>query len=234
LFFRNWPTDTKQAKEFARQTISRFGKRSAEILYSNSEYGVNAKKLFRDAYEALAGKVPVEESYEPNATDFRPQIRKFQQTPAECVWLFGYYSEVGRFLKQARELGLRTQFFGQEGIEGNDLLTVAGPASEGLIYFVPSFDPESPSDQVKKFSAAFRARTGHEPDVFAAHAYDALRILVGAIHTVGADPQKVARYLPSVKNYQGVAGLTSIDENGDAIKPLMVKTVANGRFVRFH
>jgi branched-chain amino acid transport system substrate-binding protein len=229
LFFRNWPSDAAQAQVFARETLERFKKPSCNILYSNSEYGVNANALFVAAYQALGGKIPVTESYQPNATDYRAQINKFLANPTDCVWLFGYYSEVGQFLKQARELGLKVQFFGQEGIEGQQLLDIAGKAADGLIYFVPAFNPDTPA--AARFIAKYKEKTGHPPEIFAAHGYDALNILTGAIRKVGADPKKVAADLPTVKDYPGVAGTTSIDENGDAVKPVMTKTIRDGKFV---
>lgn len=231
LFFRNWPSDRDQARTFANQTINVFKKKSASLLYSNSEYGVDAEAAFRQAYEELGGRVVVAEAYAPKATDFIAQIQRFLDNPADCIWLFGYYSEMGHFVRQSRELGLRTQLFGQEGIEGVELLTLAGAAAEGLIYFVPAFDPGDDSENVRRFLRAFKAKTDREPDVVAAHAYDALHILARSIQAVGPDPREVAGHLKTVKDYPGVAGLTTLDENGDAKKPVMVKTIRNGRFV---
>ena len=36
--------------------------------------------------------------------------------------------------------------------------------------------------------------------------------------------------LYKIKDYQGVSGLTTFDENGDVIKPVAIKTVLNGKF----
>ena len=231
MFFRNWPSDRDQARTFAHQTIKLFEKKSASLLYSNSEYGVDVMEQFREAYESMGGKIVIEEPYEPKATDFQKHIQRLLENPAECVWLFGYYHEMGLFLKQAHELGLHTQFFGQEGIEGAELLQIAGEAAEGLIYFVPVFDPNDESPKVKRFVEAFKAKLGRTPDVVAAHAYDALDILARSIQAVGPDPQMVARHLLTVNSYPGVAGLTTLDENGDASKPVMVKTIKEGKFV---
>ena len=72
---------------------------------------------------------------------------------------------------------------------------------------------------------------GHTPDVVAAHAYDALHILARAIQAVGADPEKVAEHLPRAGDYHGVVGVTTLDENGEAKRPLTVKTINGGKFV---
>lgn len=231
LFFRNWPSDRDQARVFADQTINRFKRRAASLLYSHSEYGVDVKALFREAYEGLGGKVVIEEAYKPKSTDFQTQIKRFLNNPADCIWLFGYYDEMGHFLRQASELGLQTQFFGQEGIEGAKLLEIAGAGAEGLIYLVPAFDPNENSPRVQRFVNAFKAKVGREPGVVAAHAYDALHILAHSIQAVGPEPRKVAQHLLKVKDYPGVAGLTTFDEHGDAKKPVMAKTIQSGKFV---
>lgn len=231
LFFRNWPSDRDQAPIFADQTINRFKRKTASLLYSRSEYGVDVEALFREAYEGIGGKVVIAEAYKPKSTDFRAQIKRFLDHPADCIWLFGYYSEIGHFLKQARELGLQTQFFGQEGIEAAALLEITGGAAEGLIYFVPVFDASAASQNVRHFADAFRTKTGREPDVVAAHAYDALHILADAIQAVGPEPRKVSQHLLKVKDYPGVAGPTTFDQNGEAKKPVMAKIIQSGRFV---
>jgi branched-chain amino acid transport system substrate-binding protein len=231
LFFRNWPSDRHQAPVFADQTFNRFKRRTASVLYSRSEYGVDVQALFREAYERIGGKVIIAEAYKPKSTDFQTQIKRFLEHPADCIWLFGYYSEIGHFLKQARELGLRTQFFGQEGIEAAALLQISGEAAEGLVYFVPAFDPDAPTPNVKRFVDAFAAKTGRQPDVVAAHAYDALQILAGAIQAVGPEPQNVAEQLLKLKDYPGVAGPTAFDRNGEVRRMLTAKTIRQARFV---
>ena len=37
----------------------------------------------------------------------------------------------------------------------------------------------------------------------------------------------------SVKDYPGMGGVTTFDENGDVVKPIVVRIVRNGEFVVF-
>ena len=47
------------------------------------------------------------------------------------------------------------------------------------------------------------------------------------IQKYGNDPDKIKAGLYALKNYPGVSGVTSFDENGDVVKPVIFKTVKN-------
>ncbi|MEA1929669.1 MAG: hypothetical protein U9M92_02185 [Patescibacteria group bacterium] len=45
---------------------------------------------------------------------------------------------------------------------------------------------------------------------------------------------EIARdYLYGVENYPGVGGLTTFDENGDVVKPIMLKTIKDGEIMPY-
>lgn len=64
-------------------------------------------------------------------------------------------------------------------------------------------------------------------------AYDATNIITDAVRKCSDNIGCVKQYLYSLKNYQGIAGTYSFDENGDVTMPLMIKTVKNGKFVEY-
>jgi len=60
-------------------------------------------------------------------------------------------------------------------------------------------------------------------------------IAAQAIAAVGPDRVKIRDYLATIdskeKAYQGVAGNTYFDENGDCLKDAFVKEIKNGKWV---
>ena len=78
---------------------------------------------------------------------------------------------------------------------------------------------------------SFKARFGHEPDPYAAHAYDAVRILAGAMASEGLTASDIRRGLAAVRNYGGVAGTTSFDANGGPIQSIQICTSLKGKVV---
>ena len=76
----------------------------------------------------------------------------------------------------------------------------------------------APSPTIASFVKAFTAKYGEEPDVFAAHAYDALKSMAVAI-TAGemAHPDAVKLQLLNL-DFDGPAGHTAFDERGDVTR----------------
>jgi branched-chain amino acid transport system substrate-binding protein len=230
-FFRNWPSDETQAKIYAELVYEKFDKKKVSTVYSLSDYGMFANSIFSQQINDLGGSILGQHGYAPNNKDFKTIIAKLKQEKPEGVMLLGYYNEMGAFLMQARSLGLCTQFFGQEGIESNDLINVAKEGAEGLIYFVPNFDPDNQTatDFVQKYTTKY----GKEPEVFGAHAYDVLKIYRQLIERFEDNPEIVKSEIIKIKNYNGVSGITSFDEEGNAIQPLMMKIITNKKFILY-
>lgn len=204
---------------------------TVSILYINNDFGVDQADVFRAEFEALGGRVLSQEGYAPNATDFRTQLSKISGEKPDVVFLPGY-AEVGTILKQARELGLASKFVGSVPTENPDLISVAGPAAEGIIY--PShFDPDSADPATQAFQKAYAAKYGRPAEGFAALAYDGLNIISDGLRRCGSDSTCLKDYLYSVHDYKGVTGATSFDDKGDVVKPIVIKTVRDGQFVLY-
>jgi len=79
---------------------------------------------------------------------------------------------------------------------------------------------------------AFQAKFGMVPDVYAAHAYDAVQMIVQAISQAGTDPQEMRFYLNSMNPYDGVTGSTDFDDAGDVRKFHTMYGIEGGVAVR--
>jgi branched-chain amino acid transport system substrate-binding protein len=214
--------------EFA---YSRLGVKKVAVLYINNDYGVGLKNVFEKRFTELGGSIISTESYEQSSSDFRTQLSKLKTLNAEAIYLPGHTKELGQILKQAKELGIKVQFLSVVGFESPQTLQIAGDAAEGVIYTAPAFDPKSADKLGKQFVTKYRNKYGRDPENFAAHAYDAMNIIAVAIKEGGYSSEGIKKSLHKIKNYPGVSGLTTFDENGDVEKPAMLKTVRDGQFI---
>ena len=219
--FRNWPSDTFEAGSMAAFANER-GYGSAAVLYVNNDYGNGLKEIFSQDFD---GEILAAESYEQESADFRVQLTKIMRRNPEALYVGGYTNEIARILVQAKELGLEAQILSVVSVESEKTIEVAGESAEGVFYTYPKFDLEDES--IQGFRAAFNAKYGKDPEIFASTAYDALKILALAMEE-GADSIKDSLYL--VQGYPGVSGQTSFDENGDVPKPSDIKVIKNGKF----
>jgi branched-chain amino acid transport system substrate-binding protein len=228
--FRNWPSDSFEGRAMAEFAYNTLQARRIAVLYINNEYGLGVKDVFTKRFEELGGFIIAVESYEQGATDFRTQLAKVGTGNPDAIYLPGHTNEIGQILRQAKEMGIRSQFLSVVAFESPTTLQIAGDAAEGVFYTTPAFDPESKDQLIQAFQQAYTKRYGKPAETFAATAYDALKIVVLAIKRGGYNSDGIKRELYNIQNYPGISGITTFDRNGDVIKPAMIKTVRNGKF----
>jgi len=228
--FRNCPSDIYEGTVMADYVIHNLEFKRVAILRINNEYGVGIGTVFRNEITQNGGVVVAEESYADDATDFRTQITKIASQNPQAVYLLGY-TQIGYILRQAKELGLKTQFLSTVTFEDPEILKLAGDAANGVVYSASKFTPSSNDEVIHRFVHAYEVANNSEPNIFAGLSYDAVQILVIAMQGGGITGPQIMGALHKVKNYPGVAGETTIDKHGDAILTPVLKTVRDGKFV---
>lgn len=232
--FRIFASSTLEGGHLADLAI-RSGIRSAAILYLNNDYGVGLRTVIT---ERIQGRIQLvaEEAYGGDTRDFRTHIQKaVRSTTPAGLFLLGYPTDMGTILKQMAELGVRTRVFAPNSFEGEEIIKIAGPAAEGVVYVYPIL-PDS--QHVTQVRAAFRTRYGRDMNVYNGMGYDAVKILAAAlsdsIRTSGAtqgDSLRDALY--RVRDFAGVTGPITFDQNGDVVdRPMEARVVRNGQFVK--
>jgi branched-chain amino acid transport system substrate-binding protein len=104
---------------------------------------------------------------------------------------------------------------------------------EGAI-FLDGFFVDAPSPVVQEFVEQFRARFGDVPDLLAAQAYDTLLICAQVLKAGARTRAQLRDGLLRVRDFPGVSGLTTIDEDGDAEKIPYFLTIQNGQIVQLN
>jgi len=234
FIFRNCPSDVYEGSIMANYAYDRLGYQDIAIVHINNEYGVGIKEVFKKTFAGKGGVIVAEETFDQNATDFRSQLTKMKGANPEAVYLVGY-KEIGYILKQAREMGIHSQFLSTVMFEDPDILKIAQNAAEGVIYSASAFDPKSENTVIDNFVKSFERKHNQVPDIFAGLSYDAMKIMSIAISQAisrgdnSGEAIKEAMY--NVRQYPGVAGETSFDKNGDAVLSPIIKKVQNGEFI---
>jgi branched-chain amino acid transport system substrate-binding protein len=229
--YRVWPSDLLEGSvlaEFAAK--NKF--RKVCILFIQTDYGTGLRDAFKKTLEQKGGKVLLTQGYKQDETDFKAALLKVKSKKPDAVYIVGYYKDSGLIMKQAREIGLKTQFFGATAVESPKLIEIAGDAAEGLIYpIITDFDPEHPTPVAKEFIENFKKKFGVAPDWASSHAHDAVVVIAEAMKKGGATGTGIKKTIDSQKRFEGVTGKIVFDKNGDVIdKPVTIKTVRNGKF----
>lgn len=225
--FRVSPSDAFQARIASRYAINQ-GWKTAAIIYTNDEWGTGLKEEFSSNFAALGGKVIDASGIEPKSQDFRPQLTRLKSQQVEFVYIPLHPDEAVVALKQARQLGLKTQFVGADSFSEPTIAKAAGQAADGVIYTVPA---AGYGTAYSDFAKSYKTKFGEEPNYNAAAGYDSLRIIVEAAKKAGSfDRSALAKALSEQSAFEGASGTIVFDKNGDVVsKAFDIKKLQNGK-----
>jgi len=225
--------------------------RVAVLKDVKNEYSVGLSQFYTEAFTQLGGQVVVEQAYSAGDQDFRAQLTAIKAKNPQAIYLPGYYTEAGLIARQARELGIKVPILGGDGWESDQLIGIGGEALEGC-YYSNHFAADNPDSMLQGFLGRFKTKFGAEPNAIAGLAYDAANVLFGCMEQLHAqDPaafaalgsdkagtperkeacRKIRDLIAVTKDYKGVTGSITLDENRNASKPAVVLEIKGGKKV---
>ena len=230
FIYRNYPSDELEALGAADHIFNATGLREAAIIAQQTEFGLGQKNSFIERFRMLGGREIGQESYPATASedDFARIAESIEASDPPAVYIAGYTPDTVAVARALRAAGSDAALFGTASILPAELQEGDFADVEGLQFPLASWDPLSVDENVRRFVAAFQGQYGMEPDVYAAHAYDAMNILALAIREAGLDPQELRFYLNGMNPYPGVTGATDFDDKGDVRKFHRMYEIRNG------
>ena len=233
FFFRVWPSDTSEGAKMAEIAIQKLKLSRFSIIYGNNDYALGLKDVFAAKVKDMSTEVLSMEVYNEGDSDFRTQLTRIKERSPDGIYMAGYYKEFAKILKQAKELGVTAQFLSCGTFHEPEVLKLAGGAAEGVVFVQPYFDRNSNDPVTKAFVNAYEARFNIEAGVYAAHGYDAARIVLEVIKQGKTSGEELRNGLLELEDFPGVTGKTTFIEGGDVIKPARVMAVREGKFIEF-
>lgn len=204
-------------------------KNAAVLTDTASDYSKGLAKSFKENYAKLGGTVTAEESYKTKDTDFKTVLTNIKSKNPDVLFVPGYYEEVGLIIRQARELGIDVPILGGDGYESPKLTELAGKEALNKVYYTTAYSSQDTDPNVVKFKKAYKAKYGKEPDAFGALGYDLGYFLADGLKRAGeADREKLKNALAEAKDFKGVTGTFSMDENHNPVKSVTVIEMKNG------
>jgi branched-chain amino acid transport system substrate-binding protein len=233
--FRNYPSDILEGTAMANFARD-LGLERLVIFAADNEYGGGLEDVFAGEFQSRFRKiVQTVEFKEDEAGTLAPEIQKVKALNPDGIYIAAYVRDVAELVKQIREAGLKSVIMTSSSVTAGDMNQMAGPTAEDVIFPQSStFDPASETPEVRAFVEAYRKRYGEDPDSFAAHGYDALRLLLLAMQKGGsAHPRDVRIGLLAISDYEGAAGRVAFDEHGDIIQYPRLYVIRQGRAIPY-
>lgn len=223
------------ADPFQGIVMSKFARsidvQKAAILFDEGDpYSAGLAAAFREDFTSNSGTITKEATYKAGDRDFAAQLATLKDTQPEIIFLPSYFTDAAQIITQARKEGIDMPFLGTDGWDSPEFLKIGGSAVDNT-YFANHFSHEEGSERVVDFSAQFSEKYGHEPPPLAALSYDAVMLAARALGTAGNEDRMLIRQaLAETKDFHGVTGTITFDENRTPLKPAIVIRVDNGQF----
>lgn len=226
--FRSCFIDPQQGTVMAKFATENLKAKTAVIYVDNStDYSKSLGKVFKEKFEAAGGKVLDQQAFVAKDQDFKATLTTLKAANADVIFVPAYYEEVGKIVKQARELGITCPILGTDGWDDSKVADIAGADALNNTFFSTHYSDKD--DSVKGFVEAFKQEYGHMPNVFAALGYDAGKMIVDAIKRAGSDdPEKIRQALEETKDLQVGTGTITMDKNHNPIKQAVILENKNG------
>ena len=227
--FRNSIPETLAIPASVQKAIDKYGAKKVAILYGNDDVFTKAGyDTMKQVAEDLDLEVLTTETFQLGQSDYKAQLTKIKSLNPDLVLASALYNEGAVILDQARKMGIDVPFVGGNGFNSPEVIKIAGDAANGLIVATPWFAKKD-DEKVKKFVEDYEAAYGMEPDQFAAQAYDGFYVMAEAIKNAGeADRDAIRDALAEIKDFEGVLGNMSFDEDGDIIMEPTVFAIIEG------
>ena len=228
--FRNLMPNNAQGPAMAKYATEELGIKKVAILAENTDYGHSGVETYQKTAEKLGAKVSAIEYYNLGDKDFVAQLTKIKNLKPDGVFIAGLLTEGAQILKQANNLGIKTQWLGLGGFTNDQFYKLSEGAAEGMVhvsYFEPgayNYFPDS-----KEFVENYKKEYGVNPDMYAGNGYEAMYILAEAIKQAGSDDREaIKNAMSKMKDLPGITGPTTFDENGQAEKKMLFVKIQDG------
>lgn len=207
-------------------------KKVAILIDQKNAYSTGLADNFKQVFTSMGGEIIEEQKYTAGDKDFKAQLTSIKAKNPEAIFIPGYYTDVNLISIQAREIGLTCPLFGSDGWESEKL--TEGKAKDALegSFFSTHVSADDPSPNIQNFIKKYQEKYKSKPDAMAFLSYDAGMILFDAIKKANStEGEKIKNELAKTKDYPGVTGIITINEQRNAVKPAVVMEIKDGKFV---
>ncbi len=254
--FRNFLTPEMQIEAIVPFAIEKLGIRRFAILYPDENYGNTFMKVFRDKVMNYGAEITGIESYHPGQTDFAGPIGKLANIKLKDWKSKSRNRKHKRFevvvdfdaifipdsAEKTSLIAPQLAFYDVDDVlllgtnlwHSDDLIKEAGKYVQFAL-MADGYYADTSKKTVHDFIMAFTEKYAETPGIIEAFAFDTAMIAFqtadnSAIHS----RQDLKNELKNLYNYDGVTGITSFRENGEAGKKLYLLQIDGDKFVELN
>jgi branched-chain amino acid transport system substrate-binding protein len=234
-FFRVFTSDELEGRRAGRFLREDQDQSTVLIYASNSEQARGIEPPFRQVFEqAMQGHVVGKVSLDnPNWQQESADLLAAENPGS--VYIVGYAEESIEVLRQLREKNFEGTICLTSAFYSGEVIDQYPELMEGIFFPQPAFDMQDERELVQDFVTGFRAKYGHDPDIYAAHAYDAARVVVHVLNEIDVyETGEIRKALQfSLGEFPGVTGIIQFNDFGDVHHNPIMFTIRDGKVLNY-
>jgi branched-chain amino acid transport system substrate-binding protein len=239
--FRNNLTSDKTLGPALEKWVETYQIKTVGIIYDNSDAVSTGEgaKIFPAFFEKSGAKVIDSLTIQKKDFDFSAHITRLAAKNPDGVALAAQAEQAANIVREMRRQGLNVPVI--TGVEcANPLFARTGKDDVEGVWTASATWADNPDPKVQEFVTAFTQRKdGEKPNSGGFKSYDTIYIIKDIILEYGItnDPKNLAKDRElmregwkNVRDFPGVSGVTSIDEDGDGVSMPAILKINQGQW----
>jgi branched-chain amino acid transport system substrate-binding protein len=241
--YRLFPTARREANKMANFATLELSLRRVGILTVDTTEAAagdaarEAAEAFQEELERNGGKVvsrgtvpAAEKVSEPAAAEAVAKAASdVLAGDPQAVYVAAFTARARAVVEALDRRGYRGVVLTTSALSAPGLLESTASAADGALLTQTMFEPESAEPEVALFVNAYRQRWDRDPDLYAAHGYDAVKVLARALEAKQGRSRQLWQGVRGLDGVRGVTGFLQFNEKGEAGKFPRVYVVDGGR-----
>jgi branched-chain amino acid transport system substrate-binding protein len=232
-FYRVFPSDAREGATMGNFATQKLKAEKVVILAKEDAYAKGIQEVFKTEFERYGGEVLDLIEFPSLGSDLSGLVERVMTLGPDAVYLAAYAPDLAQMIRYLRDQGYKGTIFTTSAFAAPEIIAQVGRPAEGVFLTQAVFDIDSEDPIIRNFIDAYRAKYNLEPDLYAAHGYDTVMVLVEALKIGGRTSSEFWKGIRSIRDFSGATGTVQFDERGDVQKFPRVYVVNEGLLVDY-
>ena len=194
---------------------------------------------FEKAAQKAGLTVVANEKFGQKDVDMTAQLTRVRTAAPQAVVVWSIPPSASIATKNYADLGLKLPLFQSHGVGNKRYIELAGPGANGVVFPAGKLlvaeqlaDNDPQRGVLLAYARDFEARYGPR-NTFGGHAWDAVKLVVGAMEKAGTDRAKLRAAIETTRNFVGITGVfdfSASDHNGLDRRAVVMTEIADGQW----
>ncbi len=234
-FFRIYPSDELEGSRAGQFLYDKLRAKTTLVFVGDTEYTRGIEPEFQQKYvENLGGKIVGRVSILDSDWQDTARAALKKESP-QAVYIIGYAGDIATVIRFLKSEGYEGRMVTTSAFYSGKVIQDLGEMANGVFFPLPPFDRMSEDELVQAFVKRYMDTYQRAPDVFAAHGYDAMRIVI-AVMKIAKPPETVeiekALHF-GISEFKGVTGPILFDDYGEVKHYPKMFIVSDGNVVSY-